>query len=244
MNSGGAGACRSRGRREARPNPVSRTCPSAQFTRRWAGFRSLCTRPRAWSLPREAAMPTAKGRKLPTAMGVPSSRSSGSPPGSSSMSMLLPLALKRQGPRRPRPIQHVLQAVFVGQAIEATRAGMLRGGHHGQHGAPFAAIRLTPGSAENALAVRPQDLEAAISLWAKTRHRLICRTPPASWLSPSDSEPAPIYHSQAGMTMPFLVPRRPPRQQKRFFKEVPRSKVIRIVRFTSRVRPGSLWNTL
>src|SRR6516225_3768713 len=32
MVSGGSGACRSRDRRDAMPNPVSRTCPSAQST--------------------------------------------------------------------------------------------------------------------------------------------------------------------------------------------------------------------
>jgi len=78
-------------------------------------------------------------------------------------------ALKRQGLRRPRPVQRVFQAVFVGQAIEATQARTLRGRHHNQHGLPLAVIRLTPGSAEVALTVRPQDLEAAIPFCAKTR---------------------------------------------------------------------------
>jgi hypothetical protein len=65
------------------------------------------------------------------------------------------IALKCQGPRRPCPIQHILQAVFVGQAIEATRAWMLRGGNHRQYSAPLAAICLTPSSAEDALTLLP-----------------------------------------------------------------------------------------
>ncbi len=64
-------------------------------------------------------------------------------------------ALKCQGPRRPCPVQHILQAEFVGQAIEATRAGMLRGRHHGQHSAPLAVLRLMPSSAKGALTLLP-----------------------------------------------------------------------------------------
>ena len=40
------GRLRSRGRREAMPNPVSRTSPVAQITRILGGLMSLCTRPR------------------------------------------------------------------------------------------------------------------------------------------------------------------------------------------------------
>ena len=102
------------------PNPVSRTCPSAQFTRILAGLMSLWMRPRWWSLPRAAAMPMARRKKRPTSMGAPSSRSSGSPPGSSSTSMVRPrVAHERQRPHRPCPVQLILQLVFVGEAIEA-----------------------------------------------------------------------------------------------------------------------------
>ena len=76
-------------------------------------------------------------------------------------------ALERQGSQRPRLVQHILQAVFVGQTIEVTRAGIFRGGHHDQHGAFLAIIRVTPGSAKSALPILPQDLEVAISLCAK-----------------------------------------------------------------------------
>src|ERR1700704_4289167 len=74
------------------PNPVNFTAPVAQFTRILTGLMSLCTRPRSWSLPRATAMPMARRKKRSTSMGAPSSRSSGSPPGSSSTSMDPPLS--------------------------------------------------------------------------------------------------------------------------------------------------------
>ncbi len=90
MVSGGAGAWRSRGSREARPKPVSQTWPVAELTSTLAGLRSLWTSPRWWTCPKAAAMPTANCKKRPTSMGAPSKRSSGSPPGSSSTSMVRP----------------------------------------------------------------------------------------------------------------------------------------------------------
>ena len=90
MTSGGSGACRSRGRREAMPNPVRRVRPSAQFTRILAGLTSLWTRPRWCALPSAATMPMARRRKRPASIGAPMSRSSGSPPGSSSSSAVRP----------------------------------------------------------------------------------------------------------------------------------------------------------
>ena len=116
-------------------------------------------------------MPTAKGRKLPTVMGAPSSRSSGSPPGSSSMSMLPPRSRSSARGRtahapsntsfKPYSWARLSRQLGLGCSEAGTTASMALG-------SPL--LRLTPGSAEDALAVRPQDLEAAISLWAKTRH--------------------------------------------------------------------------
>ncbi len=53
-------------------------------------MRSLWTRPRRWSWPRAEVMPMATRRKCPSSRGAPSNRSSGSPPGSSSTSMVRP----------------------------------------------------------------------------------------------------------------------------------------------------------
>jgi hypothetical protein len=45
---------------------------------------------------------------------------------------------------------------------------MLRGGQHGQHGSTIA-VGVALSSAEDALAVLPQDLEVAIPIGAKSR---------------------------------------------------------------------------
>ena len=79
------------------------------------------------------------------------------------------LADKLERPHRPRAVQLVLQSVFVGKAIEAGGRRVLRGGQYGQHRAPLAVVAQTPSSAEDAFAVLPQDLKAAILLSVKSR---------------------------------------------------------------------------
>ena len=74
-----------------------------------------------------------------------------------------------QRPRRPGSVQLVLQSIFVGQAIEGGRCRMLRGGQHGQHGVPAAIGIQAPPTAEDAVAVLPQDLEVVVSLCAEPR---------------------------------------------------------------------------
>ncbi len=90
MLSGGSGAWRSRGSREAMPNPVSLISPLAGCKRILAGLMSLCTRPRWWSCARAPAMAIARGRKSSIAIGAPSRRASGWLAGSSSTSMVWP----------------------------------------------------------------------------------------------------------------------------------------------------------
>ena len=78
-----------------------------------AGLMSLWTRPRWCALPRAAAMPMARRRKRPISIGPSMIRSSGSPPGSSSMQRRsTAFAGKLQRPRRPcrrraRPSVHI-----------------------------------------------------------------------------------------------------------------------------------------
>jgi hypothetical protein len=67
-----------------------------------------------------------------------------------------------QWSHRPRAVEFVLQTTFVSKAIKAARSGLFRGGNHGNQGGPIAVIRLAPSSAEDALAILPQDREAAI----------------------------------------------------------------------------------
>ena len=163
MISGGSGACRSRGRREAMPNPVSRTCRSPQFTRMLAGFRSLWTRPRWWSLAQgrgDAEREAQEALQLHGRAEQPLERLA---------ARILEhqhgptaLAHELQGPRRPGAVQLILQPVFVRQAIEDIRWRVFRGEEHRQHGVPAAIGIEARCSAENAVAILPQDLEALI----------------------------------------------------------------------------------
>ena len=75
---------------------------------------------------------------------------------------------ERERSHRPRPVQFVLQSVFVSKAIEGGRRRMLRGGQHDQHGGRITlGVALSP--AEDAFTVLPQDLEATISAGAEPR---------------------------------------------------------------------------
>jgi hypothetical protein len=78
------------------------------------------------------------------------------------------LAHELQRSCRPPIIEVVPQSVFVSKAIEGSTCGMLRGGQHGQHGSTIA-VGVAVSSAEDALAVLPQDLETAIPMGAKSR---------------------------------------------------------------------------
>lgn len=82
---------RSRRSREAMPKPISHTWPVAQLTSTLAGLMSLWIRPRPWSWPSAAHRPTARRKNCVHSIGLPSSRSRGSPPGSASTSIVRPL---------------------------------------------------------------------------------------------------------------------------------------------------------
>jgi hypothetical protein len=69
---------------------------------------------------------------------------------------------------RPSAVQFVPQSVFASEAIERGRCRLFRGGKHGQHGSPIT-VGVAVSSAEDAFAVLPQDLEAAISTNAEPR---------------------------------------------------------------------------
>ena len=78
-------------------------------------------------------------------------------------------AVEFQRPHRPRPVQLILQSVFVGKALEDVGRRLLRSGQHGQHGAAAAVGLSAPPPAEDALAVLPQDLETVLSLTAERK---------------------------------------------------------------------------
>src|SRR5882724_7890784 len=71
---------------------------------------------------------------------------------------------------RPRPVQLLLQSIFVSKTIEGGRCGMLRSRQHGQHESRVVAMAIS--SAEDALTVLPENLEAAIPVGGKTRRRV------------------------------------------------------------------------
>ena len=120
-------------------------------------------------------MPMARRKKRPTSMGAPSSRSSGSPPGSSSTSIgPTAFAHELQRPHRPRAIELVLQSVFVRETIEARARRVLGGGQNDEHGAPVAVIAQAPPSAQDAFAVLRQNPKfIRIHAAQRIRHQLL-----------------------------------------------------------------------
>ena len=101
---------------------------------------------------------------VPISIGAPSSRASGSPPGSSSTSMVRPRSrTKLQRPRRPGAVQLVLQLVFVREPIEDGRRRVFRG----ERARASTVLRLAVGaqprsSAEKGVALLRQDAKALI----------------------------------------------------------------------------------
>jgi hypothetical protein len=60
----------------------------------------------------------------------------------------------------------------VSKAIEARARRVLGGRHNDQHGTPVAVIADTPASAEDALAVLPQNLRATIRITVQRMQHL------------------------------------------------------------------------
>jgi hypothetical protein len=119
MNSGGSGACRSRGRRDAMPNPVSLTSPVARFTRIFAGLIILVQK---LALIRLAKRGDDAERNFQEA----AHRHRRAGPTVQRLATLIleqecraPVFLaKFQRPHRPGGVQLVLQSIFMGQAFE------------------------------------------------------------------------------------------------------------------------------
>jgi len=74
-----------------------------------------------------------------------------------------------QRPHGPRTAQLILQSVFASEAIEAEGCRVLRGRKHGKYAFPVAVGVIAPSSAEDALAVFPQHLEAIIAASAEPK---------------------------------------------------------------------------
>jgi hypothetical protein len=94
-------------------------------------------------------------------MGAPSRRASGSPPGILEHERgPAGLTHQFQRPNRPGTVQLVLQAIFVGKAVQAGRQWLFRGGPRQQVIA--AGVVRAPSSVEDTLAVVPQDLQSVM----------------------------------------------------------------------------------
>ena len=170
MVSGGPGDWRSRCRREATPNPVSRTCPSAQFSQDIGGLDVLMDEAALVDLahsPGDADSEAQEASHLHGCAEQPVERLAA---GIFEHELAAPaLVPKLQRPHRPCTIQFVLQSVFVGKLIEADWWRVLRGEQHHDHGAAVAVSAQAPTSAEDAFAVLPQYAETVVSLSAEPK---------------------------------------------------------------------------
>jgi hypothetical protein len=61
-------------------------------------------------------------------------------------------------------IEMAPQPIFMREATDIAGPGIVRSGDHRQHGGPVTVIPLAPHPAEDALAILPQDREAAIPI--------------------------------------------------------------------------------
>src|SRR5882672_9468626 len=99
--------------------------------------------------------------------------------------------------RRPRPVQLLLQSIFVSKTIQDGRRGMLCSRQHGQHGAVSVGVATDP--AEDAFAVLPQDLEVGIPICEQSRsnqlpHSNVERLTKAGRERPYDNSPPGWSH--------------------------------------------------
>ncbi len=141
------------------PNPVSQTCPVAEFTSTLAGLMSLWMSPRPWSWPSAADRATASRRNRPVSMGWPDKAIEGlasrvldnqhRPPA---------LAYELHRPQRPRTVEVVLKFVFVCETIDALKRRMLSAGKNGYESMRMALSIIAPYFAEDTFSVFPQHL--------------------------------------------------------------------------------------
>ncbi len=146
------------------PKPVSRTCAVGADHQDIGRLDVLVDEAALVDLAERRRRCRWRGaRSVSSSMGVPSSRASGSPPGSSSTSMVRPPSRTNSSGRTA----HALSSSSF-NAYSWARRSRLEGGGCSAAGstASTATFRVrrcqAPSPAEHALAVLPQDLEAAI----------------------------------------------------------------------------------
>jgi hypothetical protein len=129
-------------------------------------------------------MPMARGRKLPSAMGAPSSRSSGSPPGSSSTSVLLPRSRSNASGRTAHgPSSASFKLYSWARRLRQLRLGWSDAGTTASTGLSL------PSSASRQVLQKTRSLSAHKTLRrlsgsaSRREDRFNCRTPPVSWFA-------------------------------------------------------------
>ena len=120
MVSGGSGACRSRDRRDAMPNPVSRTCPSAQSHHNVSWLDVFVDEPALMKLAQSRGNSDSQAQEASYLHGLTEQtverlaaqiiEHQHGPTG---------VAHEGQRPRRPCPVELIFQLVFVREAIES-----------------------------------------------------------------------------------------------------------------------------
>ena len=141
IDSGGAGACRSRGRREAMPKPVSLTAPVVAVHQDIGRLDVLVDEAAPVDLCEGRGDRDGEAQKAAHFHGRPEQ-----PVERLAAGVLehqhspAAFADELQRSHRPRPVQLVLQSVFVSKATENGRRRMLRGRQHSQHGGPTTVV--------------------------------------------------------------------------------------------------------
>jgi hypothetical protein len=146
----------SRVRREAIAKPVSHAPPPARSTETFAGLMSLWTRPRSCASRSATTSAIAMRRNCAVSNGRPRSRSSGSPPGSSSTNMARSPSRTNSSGRAA----HVLSRSSLNACSLVRRSRLERDGRQDdEHGPPSAVNAQAPRSAQDAFAVLRQYLK-------------------------------------------------------------------------------------
>ena len=152
MTSGGAGAWRSRGSRDAMPKPVSRTLPAAS-TSTLAGLMSLWMRPLPVDLAERRREEMARRRKRVSSSGRPSMPIERIAAGILEHEhRAAVVARKRERSRRPFRIEFVREGIFMLEPPEICRG--LLGVQGRQHQDRVRVVR-PPTSIEDVLATFP-----------------------------------------------------------------------------------------
>jgi hypothetical protein len=163
-------ACRSRGKREAMPNPVSRTSPSAQFTTIWAGLTSLWTRVRLAQRRDNPDREVQEASRLHRSLDESRERFASGV--LEQQRCPTAVAGKRERPSSPCGVEIAAQLIFVGESVEDSRRRALHRRQHCQHRTSHALAICPPSTAEDPFTILSQDLEVADPIRVVLKRRI------------------------------------------------------------------------